>query len=54
VLLFLIAMGLPLLTNLCLLGIFQGCRACHGLMRRGATKCPHCRTPYRKSVKAAA
>ena len=43
-----------LIPNLCLLGLFQGCRACRGLMRRGATKCPHCRTPYRKSAKAAA
>jgi len=54
VLLFLLAGLVALLPNLCLLGMFQGCRACHSLMRRGATKCPHCHTPYRTPAKVAA
>ena len=54
VILFLMAGLFALIPNLFLLGIFQGCRACHGLMRRGATTCPHCRTPYRKPTKVAA
>lgn len=37
-----LAILLPILAALPMLGLYQGCRCCHKLMDRGATKCPHC------------
>jgi len=49
--LFLVGMSavLAILPNLCLIGLFQGCKACHSIMSRGATVCPSCRTPVERT-----
>jgi hypothetical protein len=42
VLLYGLALLLPVLAALPLLGMYKGCRFCHRLMWRPATKCPSC------------
>lgn len=37
-----LAIGLPCLANLCLIGLYTGCPTCRQLVWRGAQKCAHC------------